>query len=104
MSNRRPKGGADLLVEMQHEHNSSERDHRTQYAHANPWYPLSGTEVQLFMPLVRRRTGVNHELRVRDDHLERGDAVARRAGKQIFDVVVRAPEPKERVWRVQRLV
>lgn len=56
------------------------------------------------MPLVRRGTGVNDELRVGNDHLERSDARARRAREQVFDVVVRAPEPKERVWRVQRLV
>ncbi len=90
----------DLLVEMQHEHNSSERDHRAQDAHANPGYPLSGAEVQLLMPLARGGTGVDHELRVGDDHLERGDALARRAGEQVFNVVVRASEPKEGVWGV----
>jgi hypothetical protein len=89
---------------MQHEHNSSERDHRAQDAHADPGYPLPRAEVQLLMPLVRCRAGVDHELRVRDDHLECGDAVARRAGEQVFDVVVRASEPEERVWCVQRLV
>ena len=98
------KRKSDLLIEMQHEHNPSECDHRAQDTRANPGYPLPRAEVQLLMPLGRRGAGVNHEFRVWDDHLECGDVVARRAGKQIFDVVVRAPEAKERVWRVQRLV
>lgn len=89
---------------MQHEHNSSERNHRAEDTCPNPGYPLSWAEVELLVPLVRRGTGVNDELRVGNDHLERSDARARRAREQVFDVVVRAPEPKERVWRVQRLV
>ena len=90
----------DLLVEMQHKHNSSKRDHRAQDAHANPRYPLPRAEIQLLMPLVRRGARVDHELRVGYDHLERSDAVARRAGEKVFDVVVRAAEAKERVRRV----
>ena len=95
---------ADLLDEMQHKHKSSKCNHRTEDACANPGYPLPWAEVKLLVPLVRRGTGVNDELRVGDDHLERSDARACRAREQVFDVIVRAPEPKERVWRVQRLV
>jgi hypothetical protein len=87
-----------LLVQMQHKHDPSEGDHRTHDRQADPRDPLSRAEVQFLVPLVLRRARIDHELRVGNDHLKR------RAREQILDVIVRPPEPKERVWRVQRLV
>ena len=84
----------NLLVEMQHEHYSSERDHHAQDAHASPGYQLPRAEIQLLMPLVRRGDWVDHELRVWNDHLERSDVVARCAGKQVFDELFVRLSPK----------
>ena len=89
---------------MQHEHDPSKRDHRAENARSNPGYPLPGAEVKLLVPLLRRRTGIDHELRVGDNHLECGDTLTSRAREQVFDVVVRAPESEKCVRRVQRLV
>jgi type IV secretory pathway TrbF-like protein len=89
---------------MQHKHDPSERDHRTYDRQADPRDPLSRAKVQLLMPLVLHRARIDHELRVGDDHLERGDASVRRAREQILDVIVRPPEPEERVRRVKHLV
>ena len=89
---------------MQHENNPSKRNHRAENARSNPGYPLPGAEVKLLVPLLRRRTGIDHELRVGDNHLERGYTLTSRAREQVFDVVVRAPESEKCVRRVQRLV
>ena len=56
------------------------------------------------MPLVWLRPGVDHELRIRYHHLERGDASARGTREQVLDVIVRPAEAEERVRCVQRLV
>ena len=56
------------------------------------------------MPLVGSVAGIDHELRIGDDHLECGDTPARCTREQVLDVVVRSSEPEEGVRRVQRLV
>ena len=83
---------------MQHKHDPSERDHRTDDRQADPRDPLPRAKVQLLVPLVLHRARIDYELRVGNDHLER------RARGQILDVIVRPPEPEERVRRVKRLV
>ncbi len=57
-----------------------------------------GGKVQLLVPLILRRTRIDHELQVGNDHLKC------QCGAQILNVIVRPPEPKECVWHVQHLV
>jgi hypothetical protein len=104
ITHRKAKKKTHLLIQMQYKHDPSERDHRTHDRQADPRDPLPRAKVQLLVPLVLPRARINHELRVGNDHLERGDAPVRRAREQILDVIVRPPEPEERVRRVQRLV
>ena len=93
-----------LLIQMQHKHDARKRHHGTQDGHADPRDPLSRAQIQLLVPLVWLHAGVDYELRVRYDHLERGDASARRTREQVLDVIVRPAETEERVWCVQSLV
>jgi hypothetical protein len=85
---------------MQYKHDASERHHSTQDGCADPRDPLSRPQIKLLVPLVWLSARIDHELRVRNDHLERGDASARRTREQVLDVVVRSSQAEERVGRV----
>lgn len=89
---------------MQHKHDASERHHTTQHGDAHPGNPLSRSQIQFLVPLVRRRARVDHDFRVGNDHFERGDAPVGSACEQVLDVVVRPSKTEERVGRVKGLV
>jgi hypothetical protein len=93
-----------LLVQMQHKHDPSKGDHHTHDRQTDPRDSLSRAEVQLLVPLVLHHARIDHELRVGNDHLECGDASVHCTHEEILDVIVRLPEPKERIRHVQCLV
>jgi hypothetical protein len=89
---------------MQHKHDACERHHTTQHGNAHPGNPLSRSQIQFLVPLIRRRARVDHDFRVGNDHFERSDTPVGSAREQVLDVVVRPSETEERVRRVKGLV
>ena len=93
---------AHLLVQMKYEDDRRKQDRRNDDGQRHPWNPLPRSQIQFSSPVVTLYRRVDHHFRVRDDSLHIDImliSVFRRPYKEIFNVVVRAPQSKIDVRR-----